>query len=216
MAGKVSCPKCNGMGKISDTASGTCGNCFGTGTVDAPKPTNSNSSISGVNDCFGSDTRVLTATGWKKIALIVKGELVATNIGSTVTFQPVKTAKRHENIRLVSVKLEGKERKLEATERHPVMTERGWVSVKNLKQGDVLPYIDVNGSCHSNIVEAIHFAPSGHTVHNLVVAGDYTFLTEHCVAHSFVELKFLRTLLAKTYDRLTASLTRHKQRNSIA
>lgn len=142
---------------------------------------------------------VLTPRGQRRIDSLRPGSLVLSldvngNVVSARVTRTVIHKRPHPILHVVS---SNSELSFFATKRHPVQTHRGWVRIKDLRPGDVLSSVSEDGSVFEHEVLRIDRSDRFEAVYNLVVDGDHTFIVHGCVAHSFVYLRRLRTLLCK-------------------
>ena len=88
-----------------------------------------------IDECFHSDTRIKTSTGYKRIADIKVGDSVANLTGTSIVRNVFENKVKSD--RLIKVYLSnGKE--LLTTLDHLFFTDDGWVCAKDLIKGDVL------------------------------------------------------------------------------
>ena len=95
-------------------------------------------------NCFLPNTPVLTANGWKHIAIIKKGDLV---IGGSGEFREVTaTLSRPFKGDLVTIITKGA--KSTCTPNHRFCTRRGWVAAENLHKGDIIIQVGERSPLH--------------------------------------------------------------------
>ena len=80
------------------------------------------------------------------------------------------------------------------------MTSRGWLTVGKLKNGDVISQVNGNKKIQSCVVTSIEDSLHVEAVFNLIVSGDYTFVTKGCVAHSFTHFRLMRIIASKVLN----------------
>ena len=150
------------------------------------------------NTCFPADCQVLTPNGWRRIADIEPGEFVMTR-KSSGRLQPrrVLARKDYAPCRIAAVLGDQGQELFRVTRSHTVLTTRGWCMVDRLHAGDRLVSIDPTGSQTVHEVGAVVDSGAIEPVHNLIVAGSYTFVARGCVSHSFTYFRALRMALSE-------------------
>ncbi len=141
--------------------------------------------------CFPGDARVLTAAGPRPISDVEPGDLVVSyRPDGTTTLRPVTRKLVHGESTICRVVLAADARPLRSTPEHRVLATRGWLQVKELREGDEL----IREEGCSRIVEILT-EPNPEPVFNLYTAGEHTFFVEGIVVHNFAYLPVLRTWL---------------------
>ncbi len=184
------CPACGGSGNpsVSGVQEGTangCMTCGGKGWV------YDNNSGGGGGGCFTSDTKVKTADGWKEIHLINEGDgVISINNDGQLATRKVLRKKMHLNRRTLRVQTNNSS--FGVTEIHSIKTANGnWKRVGQLNVDDVLTHLDDNDQVAEQTIQCIEKGCS-ETVYNLIVEGDYTFIVDGCIAHSFTYFRASR------------------------
>lgn len=98
----------------------------------------------------------------------------------------------HDSARICDVQIVGG-RTLSTTALHPLLTHRGWIRAGKLRGGDRLVSIDGN----DRVVSASRVTDRVEPVFNLYTDGERNFIAEGAVAHNFVVLPALRTVLCR-------------------
>jgi len=146
--------------------------------------------------CFPGYTPVLTPKGWKNISqLDVGDEVMSFNERGHLRCKEILRVKRHKPCRILTVRTEGDS--FDSTISHSIMTSRGWLTVGKLKNGDVISQVDRNQKIQSSVVTSIEDNQHVEVVFNLIVSGDYTFVTKGCVAHSFTHFRLMRIMASE-------------------
>lgn len=162
----------------------------------------------GGGTCFPPNARVLTPSGWRRIADIEAGdEVLAHAADGQLRPQAVVRRRDHEPAALVAVLGRNGDEILRATPEHTVLTNGGWTTIGELREGEHLPCVSSAGSESVHIVAGVVATDTVMPVHNLIVAGDYTFVVKGCIFHSFTYFRSLRVLLGRL-GRSAASVLR--------
>lgn len=164
----------------------------------------------GGGGCFPSNTNILTPSGWRHISVINPGEPVLT-VDSNGDFQRQVVIKRkdHRPKPLASIVDRSGKELLRVTRAHSVLTVRGWLRVADLRDGDVLSYLVADDRKLTTVtVGAVLDTQDVETVHNLIVAGSYSFVAQGYVAHSFSYCRTLRMAVCEFTVELDRVITR--------
>lgn len=145
--------------------------------------------------CFTFHTPVMTPYGWKAIGEIQKGELVqAIGTRGKLSFRPVLAVKTRAPKTIWQVSSELKT--FEATGAHSVLTENGWQRIDRLKTDDFLKFL-INNETITVPVLNVSKTEKIQPVFNLIVSGDYTFVVDGCLAHSFTAFRYTRMVMSE-------------------
>lgn len=148
--------------------------------------------------CVTGETILMTDKGAVKIADMVgtEGMVLSYNIESgVIEYKPYKDCRMTKRqAKILKITLDDG-RTIRCTEDHPILTERGYVQAKYLKEADLIIYIpDRQSTARSIRVESIE--PDGiEDVYNLEVADNHNFVVYGIVLHNcdavryFVETK---------------------------
>jgi hypothetical protein len=194
--GTKTCPACGGSGNpsVAGERSSGCMSCGGKGWV----TDNSSDSGGGRTDCFPGDALVLTPSGYRRIDQLVTGtRIIGVDSSGTATEAVVKRHVPHRPHPILQVRSTIPGLSFFATKRHPVLTERGWVRISQLRPGDLVHHLSNNGRIVTHAVESVVKTERIEPVYNIVVDGEHTFAVQGCIAHSFVHFRLLRCLLSK-------------------
>lgn len=154
------------------------------------------SNINGVNhlatieqkSCFPATARVSTPTGTKPIVDLKPGDMVTSyRSDGTTTTQPITHKLEHGNSPICCVVLNDGTN-LRVTSNHTVLTNRGWLRVNKLHQGDCIIQPHGNAGVIKVSQEQIQ-----EPVYNIYTAGEHTFVVDGVVVHNFTILRVLRT-----------------------
>jgi len=179
--------------------SGTQAGAHGVSQHEANQPHNQSST-----GCFPSYTPVLTPKGWKNISqLYVGDEVMSFNEHGQLRCKEILRVKRHKPCRILTVHTEGDS--FDSTASHSIMTNHGWLTVGKLKNGDVILQVDRNQKIQSSLITSIEDSQHVEVVFNLIVSGDYTFVTKGCVAHSFTHLRLMRIMASEVINFISKS-----------
>ena len=159
--------------------------------------------------CVSRDTIVSTISGGVEIRLIKTGDYVITGSGKTRAVNGVKKT-RGAKLYLISL---SSGRTIKATENHPFLTSNGWKKVMGLKTGDkvakkrttksIRGFIDGEKSTEDenregvldwkdyveiadgfDEVKSVTQLPGNHTVYNLEIDDDPTFVASGIIVHN--------------------------------
>lgn len=157
---------------------------------------------SSLSECFPASTQILTVSGMKSIAEIEAGEMVvAYGTDGALSSQKVLKRKNHGPTQILRVVTDdGKY--LRVTGGHSVLTSAGWRRINQLQPDDILLSM-VDGVLTKNVVLTIEVEANCEPVYNLIVDGDYTFLPEGCIAHSFTYFRTPRIWFSRFWHSLS-------------
>lgn len=140
--------------------------------------------------CFPATARVLTPTGTKRIVDLKLGDLVTSyRPDGTTTIQPITRKLEHGSSPICCVALDDGTN-LRVTSNHTVLTNRGWLRVNKLHQGDCV--IQAHGNAGVQKVSQLQIQEP---VYNIYTAGEHTFVVDGVVVHNFTILRVFRTWL---------------------
>ncbi len=197
------CTSCGGSGKASGDDSVSCGGCQGGGKVYISESDYEEKYGRG---CFSGSTRVRTPTGWRLIKDLDKNDLVVSiNKNGELVNRNISERKTYRN--RPTVKITVGSTLIVATKVHSIQISSGnWKKIGKLKVGDVVCFVDNSLNFSEHKVESIE---NGQPidVYNLIVEGDYNFIVEGCIAHSFTYFRNLKCLYHNliSYIRKTSS-----------
>lgn len=157
--------------------------------------------------CFPGYTPVLTPNGWKNISqLDVGDEVMSFNEHGQLRCKEILRVKRHKPCSILTVHTNGDS--FDATVSHSIMTNRGWLTVGKLKNGDVISQVDQNQKIQSSVISSIDDSQHVEAVFNLIVSGNYTFVVKGCVAHSFTHFRLMRIMASEVLHFILKSRSR--------
>lgn len=145
--------------------------------------------------CFPLSARVLTPTGSVAIGKLAKGDLVM-----SLTKEGVLAARRITRVldekptALVVAKFESGKCSPPSTLSHSFKTMRGWLSIAQLKQGDVLIRLD-----GEDVVTEISLFGKPEPVRNLYTENEHNFVVGGYVVHNFTHFRQLRVALHNAF-----------------
>lgn len=203
------CPQCGGSGNPSvsgvqqGSASG-CPTCNGQGWV------YDNSSSGGGGGCFTGETKVKTLNGWKEIHSIKKGdEVFSINREGELSLKAVLSTKMHSNCKTLRISTD--KGIFGVTSVHSVqLPNNQWSQVSKLSEGDSIYCLGHDSSLMRAKIQLIEEGGC-ETVYNLIVEGNYTFITNGCVAHSFTYFREIRVLMCNAIVATSKLFHRLKQ-----
>jgi len=182
--GTKTCTACAGTGRSATPSgstwvrSGICNACGGTGRVD-DKPS-----------CFVGLAPILTPQGWQPISHLKKGDRIVSYDHTTdaAVIRHIEKQQRHQTAIIWEVSVTESVDPICTTRIHSFLTNRGWKRTNQLKVGDILTTFGREKSVVSSIIETTRVEP----VFNLIAEGEYTFIAQGCVVHSFTYFRNFR------------------------
>lgn len=154
--------------------------------------------------CFAADTRIATPSGQTPISRLKVGDQVISfdvSSGSAVV-RPITRVLQHSAGQIFEVRFAGGQR-MRTTGLHPFLTERGWVRAHRLERGTRVLGFDGTRRYVEQAVLTSQLEP----VFNLHTAGEHNFVAENTVAHNFIVLPTLRTLMHRLFVDPVVTLT---------
>ncbi len=148
-------------------------------------------------NCFPSWTRVLTPSGWARIADLEAGDLVLSFRRQTGRMRTCIVTKRLDHLpaQLWVVGTHGTSQIVTTTEFHPFLTRRGWVLTNRLRFDDEL--VTLEGHRRITLVRKTE---KYDVVHNIHTSGEHTFIVEGgVVVHNFAYFRALRSLWHRAF-----------------
>lgn len=109
------------------------------------------------NHCVTGETVVLTRSGYKRIQDMAAADVVATRAGWRPSTAAFLSRKKEPVFRLQLVTGEW----IEATHDHKVATERGWVSIDEIRYGDVVYSVRSNTWLNRKLLSSMGFGFEG-------------------------------------------------------
>lgn len=166
----------------------------------------------GGSSCFPRGTKVLTPHGWANIEKLNVGDRVySINNSDQLIPRCIKARKDHSKTSIIAVHTDNNHI-LRVTPNHTVLTETGWKKVSKLRSGDQLYEVSKDGTKRVNVITEINKEKEVEPVHNLIIEGSYTFITDGCVAHSFTFMRGFRVALYTAFDSLCENCRKAKQK----
>jgi hypothetical protein len=149
--------------------------------------------------CFPGDALVRTPEGDKRLDTLQKGDVVVSWQESSQRWvhRRIKTVKSYGLKPIVAMTLEDG-RVVRVTTSHTIRTVGAWKRVGALGVGDVIETGCGGAVSIKEIVRVAERVP----VFNLHCYGEYTFVADGVIAHSFTVLRRTRTVLHQLFDAL--------------
>lgn len=142
-------------------------------------------------ECFPAGTLVDTPTGKVRIADLEKGQFVLSyNDGSLVPRQITRKLV-YKPAKLMKVTFEDGGTPVIVTVSHSFLSARGWLAVKELRQGDDI----LQASATPRRIASVTSTGTTEPVFNLYTQYEHNFIADGCVAHNFTYFRALRTIL---------------------
>lgn len=145
--------------------------------------------------CFPLSACVLTPTGSVAIGKLVKGDLVMSLAKDGVlVVRRITRVLDEKPTTLVVAKFKSGKCSPPSTLSHSFKTLRGWLSMAQLKQGDVLIRLDGEDV----VTEIVPFGQS-EPVRNLYTENEHNFIVDGYVVHNFTHFRKLRVGFHKVF-----------------
>jgi len=159
-------------------------------------------SSSGPKPCFPAGTFVQTPGGAEDIAHLEAGDLVsAVDPNGHVSHRRVLRKVRHSSARLWRLRFSDGSQVL-TTAGHSFAVDGGWRCADSLKIGERLESHGANGS-YRRTIETSGFTDQYAPVFNLIVEGNFTFVADSAIVHSFTNFRMIRVCAWTLYDAMT-------------
>lgn len=172
----------------------------------SPQSTHTNSSSSN-NSCFPKGTNISTPTGTQDIASLRKGDFViSVDAQKNHHVNKILKVKKHTNKALWLLKFDDGS-SLKTTCHHTFFSGNKWVKSKNLLFGNKVLCFE-EGSIGLKTVSSSSEISLLDDVYNIYVENDFNFIAEGMVAHSFSNLRLVRSFLWSVYSFITNSKVR--------
>jgi len=153
------------------------------------------SSGGGGGGCFPRGTKIDTPKGKQDITNIKKGDYVLSldTVKRETYPRKVLKIKSHANNNIWSIRFEDGSY-IKTTSVHSFNIEGKWKKASNIKPGDMLSSFDSSKGAIERIVELSTTTDEVEEVYNLIVQGNYNFIADGAIAHSFTYFKTIRAL----------------------
>lgn len=153
--------------------------------------------------CFPYHTKINTPFGKQSIGDIEAGDVVLSFNSMSGTFINKQVIKKiaHEPMRIVEMKMKNGI-SLFVTDAHSLLTERGYVAVANLRNGDCL-FVQNDKTYSYTILEEILPTNRVETVYNLIIADEFNFIADGFIAHSFTQYRKLQECFWRVFGKLS-------------
>jgi hypothetical protein len=149
----------------------------------------------GGNGCFPAGTSIATPDGTCDIAQLSKGDLVL-----AVDIRTGQIRKR----KILKIAIHGANRiwvlrfsdgsAIRTTAVHSFLVKGSWKKASQIREGDTLAVSSPHGLSDITVV-ASEATESVETVYNLIVDGDFNFIADGILAHSFTYLRALKVAI---------------------
>ena len=149
----------------------------------------------GGNGCFPAGTSIATPEGACDIALLSKGDLVLAvdiHTGQIRKRKILKIAVHGANRIWVLRFSDGSA--IRTTAVHSFLVEGSWKKASQIRGGDTLAVSSPHGLRDKTVVVS-EATESVETVYNLIVDGDFNFIADGILAHSFTYLRALKVAI---------------------
>ncbi len=155
----------------------------------------SSGSSGGVSGCFPRGTQISTPSGNRDVSTLHAGDHVITIDPSTQAPKTAKILKSlcHRNNKMWLMQFaDGSS--LRTTGIHSFLVNGHWQRAKQIQAGDMLTYLASSGILTAKRVERSDAIPERGDVYNLIVEGEFHFLANGMLAHSFAYFRTTRAL----------------------
>ena len=144
--------------------------------------------------CLAAGTKVWTPSGYAAIETFKPGDMVMSFANGLTSIQPVLKVHRYLQREVFEIELGDNGAVIRATGSHSFSTDRGWLTVDNLRPGDLVHVLG-HGSIQPKVVTRVVQTSESVDVFNLLTAGSHTYVAEGVVTHNFSYLRTIRTFL---------------------
>lgn len=151
--------------------------------------------------CFPCGTQILTPYGLKDISTLSTGDIVYAVSSSSGEFvlRAIMKVNSYANRKILQVSLNDGTQ-IRATATHSFQTGKKWKRADQLNVGDqVCHYDEAKGSIMKSVT-AVQFASESEDVFNIIVDGDFNFIADGALAHSFTYMKGIRMSAWRVYS----------------
>gem|GEM_PF-4118132 len=166
------------------------------------------------NACFPKGTHIITPEGSKDISILTKGDYVI-SIGDDkkAHVNRILKVKTHRNTRLWSIKFNDGS-SIKTTSHHSFNCKNQWVKSKDLIPGDTICCYEHNQIINKTVAISNEMNES-EGVYNIYIEGDFNFIADGVLAHSFSYFRVFRTFLWSIYS-LIYKLKQQNKINTVA
>jgi hypothetical protein len=172
-----------------------------------PKASGHRGRCTSVSDfgCFPAGTLIHTPLGPLDIASAESGDLVFAfdRQRNVLHSQRVLRVCRYKRQDLWKIEFADGTR-LRTTGHHCFCASGNWKKARNIETGDLLSCLNVAGNVETRRVTSSSQLSETAVVYNIIVEGNFTFVADGVIAHSFTEFRSLRTFAW----RITTALAR--------
>lgn len=146
--------------------------------------------------CFAAGTLISTPAGDVSIESIVPGQQVWSwdPIAEKPVTRPVARCLSHKPRQVARISLLKSEAEILVTENHRVLTNSGWLKVRQLQAGAEIRALDGHRT-----VELIQHAFAKVPVYNLHTIGEHNYVVAGLIAHNFTHAPKLRMYLHRLF-----------------
>ena len=146
----------------------------------------------GSNGCFPTGTPILTPNGLVAIEQLKTGDhVLSPDITGKLMLKKVIKRIDHKPQQIWVIALHNNSQ-IMTTSIHSFMRNGKWVQAHQLKNGDKISTVSQNGHLSEKMVTASYKGSTSAPVFNLIVAGNFTFIANGAVVHSFSYFRDLR------------------------
>ena len=150
--------------------------------------------------CFAGTAEILTPDGNRRISEVTTGDYVlAYGAGGRLQPRTIIKKSQHEEMPVFRLFHEHSTVPVRVAADHTFLTNSGWKRAHELKINDEIYFI-LNGKYTTSKFCYLEGEEGLDTLYNIIVAGDFTFIVDGCVVHSFSYFRRLRTLAYRIVD----------------
>lgn len=146
--------------------------------------------------CFPQGTAIATPTGELEITLVHEGDTVLAfdQRHNQLRNREVISVRKYERNTIWEISFDDGSR-VRTTDHHRFWVFGAWTKASDIVRGDFVGCIDDVSSVVTRRVESSSRTMDTEVVYNLVVDGDYSFVADRVIAHSFSRFRTIQVLV---------------------
>lgn len=148
------------------------------------------------SSCFPKGTQIQTPFGLRDISELKIGDHVISynKKGHKKTTRKILKAMSYKNTNIWQLELANKS-SIRTTSIHSFLSCGQWKKAKDICKGSTIMQLKEDGSLEEAVIVASYKTKDVETVYNIIVEGDFSFLADGALVHSFTYFRGVRELL---------------------